>query len=168
MLRNSLKVLVLMVGMAEAATLPFVLPWPLPVPITNSHPHAARELWAAIREIERVTPVRFVNRTDERDYADVVLSDENVVRNVAWRHNTSDVLGFCSGRSELHLKNSSGWLAMHELGHVLGLVHEHQASDGWIDRSLARSLARRCTQAIDRSIPWFDRSIGRSINSPLI
>merc|ERR1712228_1158572 len=78
---------------------------------------------------EAATPVRFVNWTDEGDFVDVVLGDGDVVRNDGWTHNTSDVIGFCRGRSELSLKNTSGWLAMHELGHVLGLVHEHQRAD---------------------------------------
>lgn len=117
-------------GNTSATTLPFVVPWSHGIiPIRNSHPNAGPDLWAAVREVEAKTPVRFLNRTVEQDFVDVVLGDDDVVKNDAWQYNTSDVIGFCAGTSELFLKDGNGWLALHELGHVLGLVHEHQRVD---------------------------------------
>ena len=54
----------------------------------------------------------------------------NVVVNSRWKppYQTSDVLGFCPGVSRVILKEDP-WLALHELGHVIGLIHEHQRSD---------------------------------------
>jgi len=116
--------------LVNAATLPIVRPWPLArIPIIVSNDDAAPDVWNAIRELEQLTPVRFVNYTGQRDYVEVVRGGGDVVRNDRWHHNTSDVIGFCEGRSVLHLASGKGWLAMHELGHVLGLVHEHQRAD---------------------------------------
>lgn len=114
----------------EGATLPFARPWPLArVPLLVSNRDAAPDVGEAVAEIERRTPVRFVKYAGQDDYVEVVLGGGDVVHNSQWHHNTSDVIGFCPGRSVVHLQPGKGWLAMHELGHVLGLVHEHQRAD---------------------------------------
>ncbi len=112
------------------ATLPFVRPWPhgtIPYVIEHS---GKNKILKTIRMIEEETPLKFTPRTGEQDYILFVNGDENIVVNPEWNppYETSDVLGFCRGESRVILKDDP-WLALHELGHVIGLIHEHQRSD---------------------------------------
>lgn len=112
------------------ATLPFVHPWPggrIPYIITHPHEKEIREVFDQIHEL---SPVRFIARTDEPDYVLFKLGDSNIVVNPQWKppYATSDVLGYCRGISTVILKEDT-WLALHEISHVIGLIHEHQRSD---------------------------------------
>ena len=118
------------------ATLAFVKPWAKGiVPYVISHPHVKQDILDAIAEVERQTLIKFVERTTQADYLDFEVGPD-VVENTAWKvppgtvpKRTSDVLGYCPGRTVVKLENDKGWLALHEIGHVLGLIHEHQRRD---------------------------------------
>lgn len=113
------------------ATLPFVIPWKKGIiPYIIEHQNR-RGILDAIEEVQRgKTPVRFVRRTDEEDYVIFIEGNQNIVLNPRWAppYPTSDVLGFCAGKNTVILKQDP-WLALHEISHVLGLIHEQQRSD---------------------------------------
>ena len=112
------------------ATLQFVQPWPKGIiPFEIDH-NEKKSIMNVFSYIEKVTRLRFILRTSETDYIKLVSGDQNIVVNSQWNppYPTSDVLGFCPGESRVILKKDP-WLALHELGHVIGLIHEHQRSD---------------------------------------
>lgn len=112
------------------ATLPFVRPWPNGIiPYVIEH-HGEYKILKTIMIIEKETLLKFKPRTNESDYILFLKGDQNIVVNSEWKppYCTSDVLGFCEGISKVILRDDP-WLTLHELGHVIGLIHEHQRSD---------------------------------------
>lgn len=68
---------------------------------------------------ESVAPVRFVPRTTQPDYVWIVLSD-----------GSSSFVGHVGGEQRLRISPTAPYgTYLHELGHALGLKHEHQRSD---------------------------------------
>jgi hypothetical protein len=88
-----------------------------------------------IDQVHRKTLIRFVERTTEKDYVLFIGREGNVVSNdhtyplpEPHEHDrTSDALGFHPGVTSCFATHS--YTVLHEIGHVLGLLHEHQRSD---------------------------------------
>ncbi|GGY03527.1 M12 family metallopeptidase [Paludibacterium paludis] len=98
--------------------------WPMPIPYAlGSTDHRTRHAFLrAARHLSDSTGVCFVERTYESDYLYVV----NIPGKVA---STSNV-GMIGGPQMLELnEGSEGHIALHELMHALGFLHEHQRSD---------------------------------------
>jgi hypothetical protein len=78
-----------------------------------------RDMWRdAAREWSRVADLEFIESTDERDYVYVEPGDGN------WTY-----VGYGRGKREMCIHDWLPRVMMHEIGHVLGLIHEHQRSD---------------------------------------
>jgi hypothetical protein len=73
---------------------------------------------AACREWERAADVRFVPHTGEPNYIAVIIADGN------WSY-----VGMLDHPQELSIVNWDKFVVCHELGHALGMIHEHQRSD---------------------------------------
>ena len=72
---------------------------------------------AAMKEFEDKTNIKFIERTNEIGY---IVFTNNHGGNYA-------NLGMCEGESIINIVAS--YRNIHELGHVIGLIHEHQRSD---------------------------------------
>lgn len=72
----------------------------------------------AAREWTRRTGIRFVYRTHQADYIRVFRGKGN------YSH-----LGRRGGKQDLSLEDANVGTAIHEIGHALGLIHEHQRRD---------------------------------------
>jgi hypothetical protein len=96
-------------------------PWPrgrIPYVLDNGHPFKGK-IEEAIREINRNTNVEFVQRHGEGAYVEFIC-DGNF-QNYA-------PVGYCGERRhEVNIKHANRIL--HELGHVVGMSHEHQRAD---------------------------------------
>uniref|UniRef100_A0A1I8M9I8 Metalloendopeptidase n=1 Tax=Musca domestica TaxID=7370 RepID=A0A1I8M9I8_MUSDO len=83
----------------------------------------------AIQEYHRRTCIRFVPRTNEKDYISIVNGKSG-----CWSS-----IGLVGGKQEVNLQSpgclSKPGTAMHELMHVLGFLHEQnrQERDGFVD-----------------------------------
>jgi hypothetical protein len=74
----------------------------------------------AFNEYERETLIDFIERTDQRDYISVTQTTNK----------SSSYLGMIGGRQTLHIAvHASYGTILHELGHAIGLIHEHERSD---------------------------------------
>jgi len=74
----------------------------------------------AFNEYERETPIDFIERTDQRDYISVIQTT-NI---------SSSNLGMIGGTQILYIAvDASYGTILHELGHAIGLIHEHERSD---------------------------------------
>ncbi len=67
---------------------------------------------------QNVAPITFVPRTSQNDYIYIFRGIGN------WSY-----VGRTTGRQELSIESWITWIAAHELGHALGLWHEHQRTD---------------------------------------
>ncbi|MBN1185565.1 MAG: family 16 glycosylhydrolase [Bacteroidales bacterium] len=89
--------------------------------ISDNLPDKAR-INRAIMEFDHYTNLRFIERTDETNYVEFVRS-----LSVNEMHSR---LGMIGGRQEIVLPD---WAethdVLHELGHTIGLIHEHSRSD---------------------------------------
>ncbi len=93
----------------------------VPFVINANLPNRAR-VTQAIARLEANTNVRFVPREDEDNYIEFVQ--------VAAENNCSSSLGMIGGRQEIRLENDcTRGNVMHEIGHALGLFHEHNRAD---------------------------------------
>jgi Astacin (Peptidase family M12A) len=89
---------------------------------------------------EAVTPVRFILQTNEPDFI--------LYRNVPGAPRCSSAAGRKGGAQELKCNNAFSLGALvHELGHAIGLQHEHQRQDR--DASMAVSAAAIAQQPQD-------------------
>lgn len=77
------------------------------------------------------TGVQFIQRTNQANYIRVFKDGNSNYSN----------LGFLGGMQNLSLADSNPGVAIHELAHALGLIHEHQRSDRnssiWVNPALA-------------------------------
>ncbi len=77
----------------------------------------------AMSDWESNTPIRFVQRTDQSKYVSIVVLDDS---DTAEGYST---LG-CVSNAKIKLKSTSSYsLALHELGHTIGLIHEYERAD---------------------------------------
>lgn len=86
---------------------------------SNVTPEFKTEILAAISEWRKQSGLNFTERSVQDDYIEFILGDDGSYSNV----------GCIGGRQYIHLDRS--WAdrgtAMHEIGHAIGLVHEHQS-----------------------------------------
>lgn len=73
---------------------------------------------SAFYKWEKNTPLKFIIRDSELHYIFIVQSDRN-----------SSYVGMVGGRQELNIVSNNTGVVLHELGHAIGLCHEHQRSD---------------------------------------
>jgi hypothetical protein len=99
-------------------------PWPggrVYVSLDNLYSTSLKDMFLkAFNEYERETPIDFIGRTDQRDYISVIQTTNK----------SSSFLGMIGGRQELYIAvNASYGTILHELGHAIGLIHEHERGD---------------------------------------
>ncbi|GBN16025.1 Astacin [Araneus ventricosus] len=77
-------------------------------------------IYQAMEQYHNYTCIRFVPRTNERDFVRIFFG------NGCW-----SMIGRNGGMQNLSLGRGCAWvgLVIHELGHAIGLFHEHQRSD---------------------------------------
>jgi hypothetical protein len=75
-------------------------------------------LESAFSEWEKYTSIRFFQRETEDNYILIIETDRN-----------SSYVGMTGGQQILNMLSHHTGVAIHELGHALGLIHEHQRSD---------------------------------------
>jgi hypothetical protein len=96
--------------------------WPggvVPYKFSGAISDAQRRLFeSACRRWEQTADVRFVPLTDQENYIYVFDGDGNY-----------SFVGMRGGEQDLSISNWDKFIICHELGHALGLVHEHQRSD---------------------------------------
>lgn len=96
--------------------------WPcliVPYKIKYDLSHRKDSIIAAIQDYETNTPLKFVERTDQNNYIEFVKADGN-----------ASYLGMIWGRQEIWISDSATiGTYIHEIGHAIGLIHEHSRSD---------------------------------------
>ncbi|MCS7070058.1 MAG: M12 family metallopeptidase, partial [Anaerolinea sp.] len=104
-----------------------VIPYTFGSGVTTAQQNTARR---AMDEWEAFSGVRFVPRTTQTNYVQLRLSSGN-----------SSSLGRVGGLQYLNLYNWDVPTIMHELGHTMGILHEHQRydRDGFISVNLANA-----------------------------
>ena len=92
----------------------------IPYTIADDLPNPDRVL-EAIRRVEAVTAIRFVEHAGQVDYVDFVTRDAN-----CWA-----ALGRKGGRQEIQLADEKcvAWTIVHEILHALGFLHEQTRHD---------------------------------------
>ncbi|MEM8926177.1 MAG: M12 family metallopeptidase [Actinomycetota bacterium] len=75
----------------------------------------------AIQEWETKTSIRFVPRTNERDYVEFVGTGAG--------YTCSSYLGKVGGRQPINYSGTGRGCLVHEIGHAVGLSHEHNRND---------------------------------------
>lgn len=85
----------------------------------NVTPEFKVEIEAAINEWRNQSQLNFSNTTSRGDYIEFILGEDGSYSNV----------GCIGGRQYIHLDKhwADRGTAMHEIGHAVGLIHEHQS-----------------------------------------
>jgi hypothetical protein len=82
--------------------------------------HKKAEINAAIQHYESNTRLKFIEWTDQTNYVEFVGDASG----------SSSYLGMIGGRQEIKIKNLAPvGTIIHEIGHTLGLIHEHSRMD---------------------------------------
>ncbi|MDR1715520.1 MAG: hypothetical protein LBS20_06715 [Prevotella sp.] len=86
---------------------------------SNVTPEFKAEIEAAINEWRNQSQLNFSNTTSRGDYIEFILGEDGSYSNV----------GCIGGRQYIHLDKrwADRGTAMHEIGHAVGLIHEHQS-----------------------------------------
>jgi hypothetical protein len=88
---------------------------------SNITPYFRTEILAGIQEWRNQSQLKFIERTNQKDYVEFILGNDGSYSNV----------GRIGGRQYIHL--DMNWAdrgtVMHEIGHAIGMIHEHQC---WI------------------------------------
>lgn len=96
--------------------------WPngvVPYDLDPAYSSAQRQVIAdAMQEWTLITPYRFVPRTNEADYVHFLYSDLN-----------KSEVGRIGGEQYVRVVGGNKGLVEHEIGHALGLWHEHMRAD---------------------------------------
>ncbi|GIX93091.1 hypothetical protein CDAR_57751 [Caerostris darwini] len=92
----------------------------VPYVIDQNSRHLQRVVLEGMEIYHKQTPIKFVPRRNERDYVRIFSG------NGCW-----SMIGRNGGRQDLSLGQGCAYvgLVVHELGHAIGLFHEHQRSD---------------------------------------
>jgi len=101
--------------------------WPngiIPYTIDYNHP-CSLEIERAIAEWSSKTSIRFIRHTNSPTGSYLRFLDGNI----DGMGNASYVGKRYPGEQKIWVANKSKGIAMHEIGHAIGLIHEHQRSD---------------------------------------
>jgi len=114
-----------------------VIPYTFDAGVNMTQGETARR---AMDEWEAFSGVRFVPRTSQSDYVQLRLSSGN-----------SSALGRVGGVQYLNLYNWDVPTIMHELGHAMGILHEHQRydRDSFISVNLANAQPGSASQLVE-------------------
>lgn len=95
---------------------------------SNVTPYFRTEILAGIQSWREQSQIKFVERTNQNDYVEFILGTDGSYSNI----------GRIGGRQYIHL--DSRWAdrgtVMHEIGHAVGLIHEHQC---WVFHDMPNS-----------------------------
>ena len=84
-----------------------------------------RDTINAMNEWMKYTPIRFVQRTNQRSYLFIKSDRDGVCSSYV-----GYVQAYYMGKQDLNLGNGCNYQeALHELGHAMGLYHEHNRAD---------------------------------------
>ena len=101
-----------------------MVPWPggrVHISLDNLSSSGLKEMFlAAFNEYEHETIIDFMERTDQKNYITVIQTTDQ----------SNSFLGMVGGNQTLNIAvNASYGTILHELGHAIGLIHEHERSD---------------------------------------
>ncbi|GGY29537.1 hypothetical protein GCM10011289_35630 [Paludibacterium paludis] len=113
-------------GEVHAATAHFVRTWPrgiVPYEFSRDYPESGKQMFEqAIRHYEEKTGIRFIPRNGHGSYIRLNTSIDACYTYLGMAHDARNIYMThgCAGDMNSNL---------HELGHILGLIHEHQRAD---------------------------------------
>jgi uncharacterized protein (TIGR02145 family) len=98
------------------------LRWPsgiIPYTISNNH-SLTNDILEAIKITNNQTNINLIPRTNETNYVEFVEEDKN---------RCFAIIGMAGGRQRVNVNNCGIATIIHEIGHALGMWHEHQRND---------------------------------------